>query len=62
MSFFKLLDAQMQPVVSYGAEIWEIEHSAYIIERLRSFAMLGVGIRSPNDLVNGEKKLNKNEC
>ena len=62
MSFFKLLDAQMQPVVLYGAEIWEIEHSACIIERLHSFAMLGVGIRSPNDLVNGEKKLNKNGC
>ena len=45
--FFKLLDTQVQPVVLYVAEIWGIEHSACIIEKLHSFAMkkmLDVGI------------------
>ena len=36
--FFKLLDTQVQPVVLYVAEIWGIEHSACIIEKLHSFA------------------------
>ena len=55
--FFKLFDAQMQPIVLYGAEIWGVHNSSYVIEKLHLLAMkkmLGVGMRTPNDLINGE--------
>ena len=55
--FFKLFDAQVQPIVQYGAEIWGIEASAPAIEKLHLFAMkkfLCVDKRTPNDLVYGE--------
>ena len=55
--FFKLFDAQMQPIVLYGAEIWGVVNSSYVIEKLHLLAMkkmLGVGMRTPNDIVNGE--------
>ena len=47
----------MQPIVSYGAEIGGVHNSSYVIEKLHLFAMkkmLGVGMRTPNDLINGK--------
>ena len=37
--FFKLFDAQVQPIVLYGAEIWGVDNSSYVIEELHLFAM-----------------------
>eukprot|EP00745_Piridium_sociabile_P017375 TRINITY_DN26146_c0_g1_i13.p1 TRINITY_DN26146_c0_g1~~TRINITY_DN26146_c0_g1_i13.p1 ORF type:complete len:408 (-),score=12.07 TRINITY_DN26146_c0_g1_i13:7-1098(-) len=54
--FFKLFDAQIQPIVQYGAEIWGFE-KGHEIEKLHLFAMkrfLHVNRRTPNDLVYGE--------
>ena len=45
----------MQPIVLCGAEIWGVDHSSYMIEKLHLFAMkkmLGVGMRTLNDLIN----------
>ena len=53
--FFKLLDAQLQPIAVYGADIWGIGQVSRLLEKLHLFAMkklLGVGMRTPNDLVN----------
>ena len=47
----------MQPIVLYGAEIWGVDNSSYVKVKLHLFAMkkmLGVGMRTPNDLINGE--------
>ena len=55
--FFKLFDAQIQPMLSYGAEIWGLEADMTIIERVHLFAIkrfLNVSIRTPNNLVYGE--------
>ena len=55
--FFKLFDALVQPIVLYGAEIWGVDNSSYVKVKLHLFAMkkmLGVGMRTPNDLINGE--------
>ena len=55
--FFKLFDAQIQPIVQYGAEIWGLESTSLLIEKIHLFAMkrfLGVDMRTPNDLVYGE--------
>ena len=41
----------------YGTEILGVDNSSYVIEKLHLFAMkkmLGVGMRTPNDLINGE--------
>ena len=54
--FLKLFDAQVQPIVQYGAEIWGFENGQEI-ERLHLFALkrfLHVDRRTPNDLVYGE--------
>ena len=55
--FFNLFDAQVQPIVLYGAEIWGIGQTSRLIEKLHLFAtkkLLGVGMRTPNDLVSAE--------
>ena len=55
--FFKLFDAQIQPIVQYGAEIWGLENASSVIENIHLFAMkrfLGIGTKTPNDLVYGE--------
>ena len=55
--FFKLFDAQIQPVVQYGAEIWGLDGVSSVVENIHLFAMkkfLGVDMRTPNDLVYGE--------
>lgn len=54
--FLKLFDAQVQPIVQYGAEIWGFE-TGQEIEKLHLFALkrfLQVDRRTPNDLVYGE--------
>ena len=55
--YFKMFDAQVQPVVQYGAEIWGLSSSAQNIERVHLFALkkfLGVESRTPNDFVYGD--------
>ena len=55
--FFKLFDAQVQPIVQYGAEIWGFDSASLVIEKVHLFAMkrfLGVDLKTPNDLVYGE--------
>ena len=37
--FFKLFDALVQPIVLYGADIWGVDNSSYVIEKLHLFAM-----------------------
>ena len=53
----KIFDAQVQPVVPYGAEIWGLESSSSVIDNVHLFGLkrcLGVDRRTPNDLVCGE--------
>ena len=53
----KIFDAQVQPVVLYGAEIWGLDNSSFVINNVRLFGLkryLGVDRRTPNDLVYGE--------
>ena len=55
--FFKLFDAQIQPMLSYGAEVWGLNCDFKIIERVHLFALkrfLNVSIKTPSDLVYGE--------
>jgi hypothetical protein len=55
--FFKLFDAQIQPMLNYGAEIWGLQADLNIIEKIHLFALkrfLNVTIRTPNQLVYGE--------
>ena len=54
---FRLFDAQIQPIVQYGAEIWGLEKASQDIENVHMFALkkfLGVDLRTPNDLVYGD--------
>ena len=53
----KVFDAQIQPIVQYGAELWGLDQSATFCERPHLYALkkfLGVSIQTPNDLVYGE--------
>jgi hypothetical protein len=53
----KLFDAQVQPIALYGSEIWGLDKAALHTEKVHLFALkkiLGVNIRTPNDLVYGE--------
>ena len=55
--FFKAFDSYVQTIVLYGAEIYAIETSSCMIEKVHLFGMkkmLGVRMRTPNDLVNAE--------
>jgi hypothetical protein len=55
--FLKIFDAQVQPIVLYGAELWGLESSSTVIENVHLFGLkrfLGVDKRTPNDLVYGE--------
>ena len=59
MLFFllKIFDAQVQPIVLYGAEIWGLDSSSSVIDNVHLFGLkryLGVDRRTPNDLVYGE--------
>ena len=53
----KIFDAQVQPIVVYGAEIWGLDSGSSVIENVHLFGLkryLGVDRRTPNDLVYGE--------
>ena len=53
----KIFDAQVQPIVHYGAEIWGLESCSSVIDNVHLFGLkryLGVDRRTPNDLVYGE--------
>ena len=55
--FFKLFDCQIQPILTYGSEVWGLLADKSIIERVHLFAIkrfLNVSIRTPNALVYGE--------
>jgi hypothetical protein len=55
--FMKLFDAQVQPIMCYGAEIWGLDKAAQHCEKVHLFALkkfLHVELRTPNDLVYSE--------
>ena len=55
--FFKLFDCQIQPMLTYGSEVWGIMADNSIIERVHLFAIkrfLDVSTRTPSALVYGE--------
>ena len=57
MFFLKNFDAQVQPIVLYGAEIRSLESCSSVADNVRLFGLkryLGVDRRTPNDLVYGE--------
>ena len=50
--YMKLVDAQVQPIVQYGAEIWGMDKAAQHCEQVHLFALkkiLGVEMRTPNE-------------
>ena len=54
---FKLFDSQIQPMLTYGAEVWGLNGDNHIIKTIHLFAMkrlLNVSIKTPNALVHGE--------
>ena len=55
--FFKLFDSQIQPILTYGAEIWGLSENQETIERIHLFAIkrfLGVHTKTPRHLVYGD--------
>jgi hypothetical protein len=55
--FFKLFDSQIQPILTYGSEIWGLSADQECIERVHLQALkrfLGVSYRSPRHLIYGE--------
>ena len=55
--FLKIFDAQVQPIVLYGAEIWGLDSSSSVIDNVHLFGLkryLGVDRRTSNDPVYGE--------
>jgi len=54
--FFKMFDAQVQPLLLYGAEIWGVDNCD-VIEGVHLFALkrfLNVSMQTPNSMVYGE--------
>ena len=54
--FWTLFDAQIQPMITYAAEIWGLSENIYM-ERVHTFAIkrfLSIPIHSSNTLVYGE--------
>ena len=52
--FFKLFNCQIQPMLTYGSDVWGLIADNRIIERIHLFAikrLLNVGPRTPNSLV-----------
>ena len=50
--FFKLFDGQIQPMLTYGSEVWGIMADYSIIERVHVFAIkpfLNVSTRTPQN-------------
>ena len=55
--FFKLFDAQVQPMLSYGAEVWGLDVDTTLIERIHLFALkrfLTTGLRTPSVMIYGK--------
>eukprot|EP00745_Piridium_sociabile_P015926 TRINITY_DN2374_c0_g1_i12.p1 TRINITY_DN2374_c0_g1~~TRINITY_DN2374_c0_g1_i12.p1 ORF type:complete len:1135 (+),score=79.90 TRINITY_DN2374_c0_g1_i12:1880-5284(+) len=55
--FFKMFDCQIQPVLTYGAEIWGLTKNQEVIERVHLYAIkrfLGVHSKAPRHLIYGE--------
>ena len=55
--FLKLFDCQIQPMLTYGSEVWGIMADYSITERVHLFAIklfLNVSTRTPSALVYGE--------
>jgi hypothetical protein len=55
--FVKIFDAQVQPVVQYGSELWGLSKAALYCDSVHVFALkkcLCLDKRTPNDLVYGE--------
>lgn len=55
--FFKLFDTQIQPILTYSAEVWGLTGNHSIIEKIHLFALkrfLNVSVKTPNALVYGE--------
>ena len=54
--FCKIFDAQIQPILLYGAEVWGLNNCKQV-ETVHLFSMkwfLGVSVRSPNAMVYGD--------
>ena len=52
--FFKIFDTQIQPVLTYGSEVWGLTADHTVIEKVHLFAikrLLNVSIKTPNALV-----------
>ena len=55
--FFKLFDSQIQPILTYGSEIWGLCKNQEAIEKIHLFALkrfLGVHTKTPRHLVYGD--------
>lgn len=55
--FFKLFDCQIQPILTYGSEVWGLTPDQECIERVHLVALkrfLGVSYKSPRHLIYGE--------
>ena len=55
--FFKLFDCQVQPILTYGSEIWGLTDNQDIIEKVHLFALrrfIGANPKSPKHLIYGE--------
>ena len=56
--FIKIFDAQIQPIVLYGSELWGLDTNAVLhcesVHLLGLKKYLGVEMRTPNDLVYGD--------
>ena len=56
-TFFKLFDCQIQPILTYGSEIWGLTKNQEIIERVHLFALrrfLGANPKAPKHLIYSE--------
>lgn len=52
--FFKLFDCQIQPMLTYGSEIWGLMANHTTIERVHRFAikrLLNVSVKTPSSLI-----------
>jgi hypothetical protein len=55
--FFKLFDVQIQPMITYGAEVWGVLADHTPVEKVHLFALkrfLNVSIKASNTMVYGE--------
>lgn len=55
--FFKLFDCQIQPILTYGSEIWGLSADQEVIERVHLCALkrfLGVSYKTPRHMIYGE--------